>query len=370
MCSKFSIFAPMKRILFLLVAALLALGAGRNPRLAYIDQYAALAVREMQRTGVPASITLAQGMLESGSGLSPLATKAHNHFGLKCHSDWKGEKFFYDDETPDECFRVFPTVEDSYRAHSDFLRGRERYKELFDLDPTDYKGWARGLRRAGYATDPGYATKLINLIEDFQLYRYDSMTEDDFQVAAAPEAAPVEPEAVEEVVAIAPEAEEFPVQAEPVRETVEAVVREHTVRQERDDWPADETVQLPDYKESVSLSLARQVFTMNGVRYVRAIEGETWDSIAADNRLSLKQILSYNDLTAPIPLHSGMMVYLGRKKAEAEPGYGRYEVDQEGLTLWDISQMFGIQLKKLRLYNIFRADAPIRPGDTIILRKL
>ena len=188
MCSKFSIFAPMKRILFLLVAACLALGAGKNPRLAYIDQYSALAVLEMQRTGVPASITLAQGMLESGYGLSPLATKANNHFGMKCHSDWKGEKFFYDDETPDECFRVYPTVEDSFRAHSDFLRGRERYQFLFDLDPTDYKGWARGLRRAGDATDPGYATKLINLIEDFQLYRFDTMTEEDLQ--AAPAAAP------------------------------------------------------------------------------------------------------------------------------------------------------------------------------------
>ena len=366
MCSKFSIFVPMKRILFLLAAAWLALGAAKNPRLAYIDQYSALAVLEMQRTGVPASITLAQGMLESGYGLSPLATKAHNHFGMKCHSDWKGEKFFYDDETPDECFRVYPTVEDSFRAHSDFLRCRERYKALFDLDPTDYKGWARGLRRAGYATDPGYATKLINLIEDFQLYRFDTMTEEDLQ--AAPEAAPVAEAAAPE--AEAPEAV-VPAPAAPETAVAEAQpVREHTVRPERDDWPEDETVDLPVYKESVSLSLARPVYEMNGVRYVRATEGETWASLAADNHLSLKQILSFNDLTSPTPLRSGTMVYLARKKAEAEPGYGLYEVDQEGLTLWDISQMFGIQLKKLRLYNSFRRDAPIRPGDTIILRKL
>ena len=366
MCSKFSIFVPMKRILFLLAAAWLALGAAKNPRLAYIDQYSALAVLEMQRTGVPASITLAQGMLESGYGLSPLATKAHNHFGMKCHSDWKGEKFFYDDETPDECFRVYPTVEDSFRAHSDFLRGRERYKALFDLDPTDYKGWARGLRRAGYATDPGYATKLINIIEDFQLYRFDTMTEEDLQ--AAPEAAPVAEAAVPE--AEAPEAV-VPAPTAPETAVAEAQpVREHTVRPERDDWPEDETVDLPVYKESVSLSLARPVYEMNGVRYVRATEGETWASLAADNHLSLKQILSFNDLTSPTPLRSGTMVYLARKKAEAEPGYGLYEVDQEGLTLWDISQMFGIQLKKLRLYNSFRRDAPIRPGDTIILRKL
>ncbi len=361
MCSKFSIFVPMKRILFLLVAAGLALGAAKNPRLAYIDQYSALAVLEMQRTGVPASITLAQGMLESGYGLSPLATKANNHFGMKCHSDWKGEKFFYDDDKADECFRVYRTVEDSFRAHSDFLRGRERYKALFDLDPTDYKGWARGLRRAGYATDPGYATKLINLIEDFQLYRFDTMTEEDLQ--AAPEAAPAAEAEAPEAVAPAPAAPETAVAAA-------QPVREHTVRPERDDWPEDETVDLPVYKESVSLSLARPVYEMNGVRYVRATEGDTWASLAADNHLSLKQILSFNDLTSPTPLRSGTMVYLARKKAEAEPGYGLYEVDQEGLTLWDISQMFGIQLKKLRVYNSFRRDAPIRPGDTIILRKL
>ena len=372
MCSKFSIFAPMKRILFLLVAAWLSLGAGKNPRLAYIEQYSALAVMEMQRTGVPASITLAQGMLESGAGTSPLATKAHNHFGMKCHSDWKGEKFFYDDETPDECFRVYRTVEDSFRAHSDFLRGRERYHFLFELDPTDYKGWARGLRRAGYATDPGYATKLINLIEDFQLYRFDKMTEDDLPAGAAAE--PVAAEEPETAVAGAPApqqaAEAAAQRPAEARQTVPEPVREHSVRQERFDEPKDETVGLPDYKESVSLSLSRPVYRMNGVRFVRAVEGETWASLAESNHLSVKKLLSFNDLTAEIPLHSGMMVDLERKKTEAEPGYGLYEVDQEGLTLWDISQMFGIQLKKLRLYNIFRADAPIRPGDTVILRKL
>ena len=349
----------MKRFLLLLVAAWLALGVGKTPRLAYIDRYSSLAVLEMQRTGVPASITLAQAILESGSGQSPLATVANNHFGLKCHNDWQGEKFFYDDETPDECFRVYTTVEDSYRAHSDFLRGRERYQSLFELDPTDYKGWAKGLRRAGYATDPGYATKLINLIEDFQLYRFDTMTEDDLPAGQEEEAAP-------ETV---PAEEVAPVVIPPV--VTPPAVPEHTVRDERyfsDE--EEETPAPPAYKESVSLSLARQVYQMNGVRYVRAVEGETWQSLAAEYRLSLRQLLSYNDLEAPIELHSGMRVYLGRKKAEAEPGYGLYEVEEDGVTLWDISQMFGIQLKKLRLYNIFQADAPFEAGDTVILRRL
>ncbi len=376
----------MKRFLLLLVAAWLALGVGKNPRLAYIDRYSSLAVLEMQRTGVPASITLAQAILESGSGQSPLATVANNHFGLKCHNDWQGEKFFYDDETPDECFRVYTTVEDSYRAHSDFLRGRERYQSLFELDPTDYKGWAKGLRRAGYATDPGYATKLINLIEDFQLYRFDTMTEDDLPAGQEEEAAPetVPAEEVAPAGGAVPTEETVPAEeAQPEQTVPEAApvvippvvtppaVPEHTVRDERyfsDE--EEETPAPPAYKESVSLSLARQVYQMNGVRYVRAVEGETWQSLAAEYRLSLRQLLSYNDLEAPIELHSGMRVYLGRKKAEAEPGYGLYEVEEDGVTLWDISQMFGIQLKKLRLYNIFQADAPFEAGDTVILRRL
>ena len=364
----------MKRILLLLAAAWLALGAGKNPRLAYIERYSSLAVLEMQRTGVPASITLAQAILESGSGQSPLATVAHNHFGLKCHKDWEGEKFFYDDETPDECFRVYPTVEDSFRAHSDFLRGRERYKDLFELEPTDYKGWAKGLRRAGYATDPGYATKLINLIEDFQLYRFDRMTEDDLPAAEegeeVPEAEPVQA-APDSSQMQTEEEQEQPVEEErqPAEET--PAVREHKVREERFfEEETEENAGLPAYKESVSLSLSRQVYEMNGVRYVLAIEGETWQSLAAEYRLSVRQLLSYNDLEKPVELQSGMRVYLARKKAEAEPGYGLYEVERDGMTLWDVSQMFGIQLKKLRLYNIFQLDAPFEAGDTVILRKL
>lgn len=346
----------MKRLLLILLAVVaVSTAAGRNPRLVYIDQYFPLAVTEMQRTGVPASITLAQAMLESGSGLSPLATVAHNHFGLKCHNDWEGEKFYYDDDSPDECFRVYATVEDSYRAHSDFIRTRDRYKFLFDLDPLDYKGWAKGLRRAGYATDPGYATKLINLIEDFQLYRFDTMTEDDLPVA-------------EEEVPTALEQQAQTVQEAPQEV---AAVREHTVREQRlfpDEEP--EAPAPPSYKESVSLSLSRPVYEMNGVRYVRVVEGETWQSLATEYRLSPRQLLSYNDLESPIPLASGMRVYLARKKAEAEPGYGLYEVEQDGTTLWDISQMFGIQLKKLQLYNIFHPNPVYEAGETVILRKL
>ncbi len=130
----------------------------------------------MRRTGIPASITLAQGMLESNYGRSTLATKGNNHFGIKCHNDWRGEKIYHDDNRRGECFRSYPTVEDSYRDHSDFLTTGSRYKDLFKLSNTDYKGWAHGLKKAGYATDPQYATLLINKIDDYGLHAYDTGT--------------------------------------------------------------------------------------------------------------------------------------------------------------------------------------------------
>lgn len=193
MLSKFSIFASMRRLLMLLAALLPLLAAAQTPQQDYIAKYAALAVSEMQRTGVPASITLAQGLLESAAGLSPLAVHANNHFGIKCHDDWEGETFYKDDDSAHECFRAYPSAEDSFRAHSDFLRNRANYRSLFDLDPTDYKAWARGLKKAGYATDPSYADKLIRQIEMYGLARYDhaeaDVTEADVAGTDVPEAA-------------------------------------------------------------------------------------------------------------------------------------------------------------------------------------
>jgi LysM repeat protein len=312
----------MKRLLILVCAAALALGAGSNPRLSYIEKYAALAVSEMQRAGVPASITLAQALVESGAGQSPLAVYANNHFGIKCHNDWTGKKYYKDDDKDKECFRAYASVEESYRAHSDFLRARDRYKSLFDLDPTDYKAWARGLKRAGYATDPDYANKLINLIEDFGLDRYDRGVEVEVPT---------------------------PNELETPRELVPESLRDAR------------------YRESVSLSLVRPVYEQNGVRFVRAIEGESYSSIADSYGLFLREILRFNDVDKDEILDPGTPVYIAHKNAEGV--VGKYVVDREGETLWEISQRFGIQLKKLRLYNAFRGAAPLEPGDTVLLRK-
>lgn len=140
----------------------------------YIQQYSSLAVYHQQKYRIPASITLAQGLLESGAGQSDLARRSNNHFGIKCHSDWRGKSVRHDDDSRGECFRKYKRVEDSYEDHSRFLADRPRYASLFRLNIKDYKGWARGLQKCGYATDRAYANKLIKVIEDYELYRYDS----------------------------------------------------------------------------------------------------------------------------------------------------------------------------------------------------
>lgn len=142
----------------------------------YISKYNRIAVDEMRANGVPASITLAQGLLESGAGLSELAKKSNNHFGIKCHNEWKGERVYHDDDKLQECFRKYDNPEESFVDHSLFLK-KARYASLFTLDPTDYKGWAKGLKQCGYATEPRYAERLIDLIETYELYKYDNKTD-------------------------------------------------------------------------------------------------------------------------------------------------------------------------------------------------
>ena len=138
----------------------------------YIDTFSAAAMAEMRTSNIPASITLAQGILESGSGNGRLAVEANNHFGIKCHG-WEGEKIYHDDDRSQECFRKYNNASESFKDHSEFLTGRKRYAKLFELKPNDYKGWARGLKAAGYATDKRYPKKLIDLIERYELYKYD-----------------------------------------------------------------------------------------------------------------------------------------------------------------------------------------------------
>lgn len=279
-------------------------------------KYSSLAVEEMQRTGVPASITLAQGILESDSGRSPLAVKGNNHFGIKCHKDWTGERYFKDDDTKNECFRVYSDPQLSFRDHSDFLRYRDRYKHLFSLDPADYTAWANGLSKAGYATDPAYPAKLIAMIEKYKLYRYDTQS-----------AVPEKPEELEV----------------PVQMNAKII-------------------------EKLTFPLSSEMLSQNGVPFVKSSEGETFGSIAKFNHLFLREILRFNDVAEDRILAEGEYVYLQPKKRKAARGVDKYIVDRDGENMRDIAQRFGIKLSALVKMNPAAGSDSLSEGETLRLR--
>jgi LysM repeat protein len=193
----------MKKLTYIFIICLAPLGllGQHNTTIAYIEQYKDIAIQEMKRTGIPASITLAQAILESSSGESELAKKSNNHFGIKCKLDWKGETVFHDDDTKQECFRAYPNVNSSFKDHSDFLKTRPNYAPLFQLDPVDDSAWAYGLKKAGYATASDYPRKLLKVIDDYELSQYNFpelleeveafSTDDTFEVIATPTATPL-----------------------------------------------------------------------------------------------------------------------------------------------------------------------------------
>ena len=388
------------RILSLILLSALFVSAD-TPQEAYVKKWSKVAVTEMYRSGVPASITLAQGLLESRYGLSPLASKGNNHFGIKCHKDWKGKTMAYDDDEKGECFRVYDSAAESFRDHSDFLRYRDRYKFLFDLDTKDYKGWAYGLKKAGYATDPNYPTKLIKYIEDYKLYEYDSMTLADFK------ARDVKKEKVEEQKK-APVAKEEPVKEDKTVKAGQEVRSEKMTRKEKKAEKAEkkaerkaarteekskntapETVEeevidavipasplsLEEPKridksnlEEFKFSLSREAYSKNGVPFVLSVEGETYSSIATSYNLFPNEILKFNDLSAERELLPGTVVYLQAKKNQCEKGLEKYIVGDDSETLWQICQRFGIKMSSVIKMNGFEAGYQPREGDTIVLR--
>jgi LysM repeat protein len=306
------------------MAALTA--ASDTPQNEYIKKYAPIAVSEMHRSGVPASITLAQGMLESRYGLSSLAADGNNHFGIKCHRNWSGKTMRVNDDAPNECFRVYGNAEESFRDHSDFLRYQDRYKSLFELKPTDYKGWAKGLKKAGYATDPKYAEKLIKIIEDYHLDKYDT--------GDVPQETPIKIEKKAQVEVKNP-------------------------------------MRKGQASESYSFRVERKVFKKNGILCVYAEPEDTYESIALEFNLFQKEILRFNDEGAARPLKIGEVVYLKGKKRHAPSGLPMYVADNKPMTLWEISQRFGIKMKFLLKWNPgLTADYKPVEGDVIYLKKM
>lgn len=313
----------MKKLIYTLIGAMVAVAAAvaavdiNAAREEYIAKYSSLAISEMERTGVPASITLAQGLLESGAGRSTLATKANNHFGIKCHKSWRGEKVYHDDDAPQECFRSYPKAEDSFKDHSDFLRYYDRYKFLFDLEITDYKGWCYGLKKAGYATDPEYAGKLIALIEKYDLSRFDKGA----------------------VVAV-----ESPDKLE------KAVI-----------MPAA-------YDEQFRFSLERTVYQKNGVACIYSVAGDTYESIALIYDLFPRELLRFNDLKQSQELLPGTIVYIQAKKSKAAKGLEKYIVSEDGESLREISQRFAVKMRSIEKRNKLKKGEPLVKEQELRLR--
>ena len=295
-----------KSIILLLLACFsyhLSWGSTDN-RKTYVQKYKNIAIQEMNRTGIPASIKLAQGILESGCGNSFLSVKGNNHFGIKCH-DWTGQVVYMNDDSPNECFRKYKKPEESWIDHSEFLTSRPRYAALFKLAPTDYRGWAHGLKQAGYATNPRYAELLIGIIEDEHLYVYDQK----------------------------------------------------------------EIKELKESKELKELSFSakkRALTYVNNIPCIQTEQGDSFKSIAQNFDVPLRKLLKYND-KREISILLGMNVFLKKKKNNAAKGYDFHKT-KEGETLYLISQQYGIKLSRLVKYNHMEVTVKPQTGEWIALR--
>ena len=284
-------------LLYLLVIVGLSVNVGAqnaNRRYTdYIDRWKDVAISEQEQHGIPASITLAQGLLESGAGSSRLATEGNNHFGIKCHKDWQGETMLRDDDAPNECFRVYESAHESFADHSRFLL-RKRYESLFLLPVDDYKGWAHGLKQCGYATDPNYANRLISIIERYSLYNYDT-----------PQGRNVSEDAL--------------------------FIFEH-------------------------LRNSHPICKYRSLHYVIASPGDTYSGIAKEFGMKTKDLLRFNDVDADHEIRAWQEVYLQEKHDKAPADYHSIVIG-EGESIHSIAQRMGMKLQCLKELNPDSSDS-------------
>jgi LysM repeat protein len=304
----------------------------------------------MRRTGIPASITLAQGMLESDYGRSTLATLGNNHFGIKCHNDWQGERIFYDDNRRGECFRSYHSAEESYRDHSDFLVRGSRYSELFRLSSTDYKGWAHGLKQAGYATDPKYPGLLIKKIDDYGLHAYD-IGQVSTLVGKAPTATVPKQ--------TAPQTSPSPVQK--TADSVQVIPAQTTA----DNAVAQPEVEMPI--KVISLNTGRKIQENNNVQFITAQENDTYESLAEEFQLLSWEIRRYNDVPPGAQLQPGQIIYLQPKRNRAAEGNSVYVV-KAGETMYSLSQKYAVRLSALYKMNVMDEGTECVPGQKVRIR--
>lgn len=304
----------MKRTISLILLFLLIIPLVAKPQMKwnstyqnYIDAYKDIAIQEMLRYGIPASITLAQGLLESGAGLSELSQKGNNHFGIKCHG-WNGRTTYHDDDESQECFRAYDSPLQSYEDHSKFLSSSQRYRSLFSLKRSDYKGWAHGLKAAGYATNPIYAQKLIDIIETYQLYQYDTASD-------------------------------------------------------YDHFMAKRTAVSKPAKVGGSL---HPIHLYNKNYYIWVRNGDTFKSIGKEIDISYRKIAKYNERNKDERLREGEIIWLKKKQKHAPKDFkGKKHTVSSMESMYSIAQKYGIRLKSLYKMNKMSPDDELQVGQQL-----
>ncbi len=301
----------------------------RITREEYIDQYRHIAIDHQQRYGIPASITMAQGILESDCGNSYLSRKSNNHFGIKCKSDWKGRTVRHTDDAPNECFRAYDNVENSYEDHAVFLDQSPRYNALFDLSATDYRNWAKGLKAAGYATAPDYAPRLIKIIEENKLYLLDTEAEDGVK-------------AYDKMIT----AKRNKAKSEPAKPS---------------------GINPNNYQISVGAYGGYSIYKINRTKFVNAKNGDSYSSIAKVFRSSKRSLANYNDNSHKHQLSVGELVYIERKQSRWRGNIKHHKV-LAGESLHTISQSYGVTEKSLRKMNELNKSSNPASGTTLKLK--
>lgn len=320
-----------------LLAPLLLPAQVRITKEEYIDRYKSIAVAQMERYGIPASITMAQGLLESDAGNSWLSRESNNHFGIKCKKNWTGKKVYYDDDAKGECFRCYPSVEASYHDHAVFLDSQPRYDSLFVYSSADYKSWARGLKAAGYATAPDYAQRLIRIIEENQLYLLDCR--DGMRLYAEARGL----------------TSTDPLDWLPGQSTVEQVAA------------TDLGIDPDEYRVTINAHNGYNVYQTNGVHYVLAKENDTFENIGRQFRLSPRNLRRFNDLRGKAQPVTGEVVYIERKKKRWE-GNALVHTAREGETAYAVGQSYGIRTRSIEKLNQLKENTVIEKGRKIKIR--
>lgn len=298
----------------------------KNTRQQYIDVFAKLSIQEMNEYHIPASITMAQACLESGDGNSILAQKANNHFGIKCNSSWQGHTIRKDDDDRNECFRKYSTAIESYRDHSKFLTGGMRYQFLFDYDIKDYRKWAYGLKKAGYATDMQYPERLIKIIEEFQLYKLDTY----------------------------------------YNSAIGYVRPERLGSGSKSMTRPKGKAGIDDF--SINPYLIRNVEKRNSAKAFFAKEGDTYEQIAAEFSIKEWEIYKYNDVEKGSRPEIGSIVFIQSKRSSAPRG-NDFHIIKQGETLWSVAQWYGVRLNALYRKNRMNQGEEPKPGQQISLRE-